>query len=140
MPRMSLTALFCCLRAIAVAQTTAPAAPVAPVIEHRESHHGVTIVDNYFWLREKSNPEVIKYLDAENAYTDAMTRELKPFEDSLYKEMLGRIKQTDLSVPTRRGVYLYYSRTEEGKQYPVQCRKKGGMDAAEEILLDMNEV
>ena len=63
------------------------------------------MVDNYFWLREKSNPEVIKYLDAENAYTEGMTKELKPFEDSLYKEMLGRIKQTDLSVPTRRGAY-----------------------------------
>src|ERR1700722_17699735 len=139
MPRVSLIALLFCLRTIAVAQTAAPLPPVAPVVEHRESHHGVTIVDNYFWLREKSNPEVIKYLDAENAYTDAMTRELKPFEDTLYKEMLGRIKQTDLSVPTRRGAYLYYSRTEEGKQYPIQCRKKGTA-GAEEILLDMNEV
>jgi oligopeptidase B len=135
MPRVSLIALLFCLRAIAVAQTSAPVPPVAPIVEHRESHHGVT--DNYFWLREKSNLEVIKYLDAENAYTDAMTKELKPFEDSLYKEMLGRIKQTDLSVPTRRGAYLYYSRTEEGKQYPIQCRKNGGMDGAEEILLDM---
>jgi oligopeptidase B len=140
MPRVSLIAFSFCLRTIAVAQTAAPVPPVAPIVEHREAHHGVTIVDNYFWLREKSNPEVIKYLDGENAYTDAITKELKPFEDSLYKEMLGRIKQTDLSVPTRRGAYLYYSRTEEGKQYPVQCRKKGGMDGAEEILLDMNEV
>jgi oligopeptidase B len=140
MPRVTLVAFLFCLRTIAVAQTAAPVPPVAPIVEHRESHHGVTMVDNYFWLREKSNSEVIKYLDAENAYTEAMTKELKPFEDSLYKEMLGRIKQTDLSVPTRRGAYLYYSRTEEGKQYPIQCRKKGGMDAAEEILLDMNEV
>jgi oligopeptidase B len=140
MPRVSLTALLFCLRTIAVAQTAAPVPPVAPIVEHREAHHGVTIVDNYFWLREKSNPEVIKYLDGENAYTDAMTKELKPFEDSLYKEMLGHIKQTDLSVPTRRGAYLYYLRTEEGKQYPIQCRKKGGMEGAEEILLDMNEV
>jgi oligopeptidase B len=140
MPRVSLIAFSFCLCTIAVAQTAAPVPPVAPIIEHRESHHGVTMVDNYFWLREKSNPEVIKYLDVENAYTDAMTKELKPFEDSLYKEMLGRIKQTDLSVPTRRGAYLYYSRTEEGKQYPIQCRKKGAMDGAEEILLDMNEV
>ena len=64
----------------------------------------------------------------------------KPFEDALYKEMLGRIKQTDLSVPTRRGNYFYYSRTEEGKQYPVQCRRKGNMEAPEEILLDANEL
>ena len=140
MPRVSVIAFSFCLRTIAVAQTTAPVPPVAPIVEHRESHHGITMVDNYFWLREKSNPEVIKYLDAENVYTEAMTKELKPFEDSLYKEMLGRIKQSDLSVPTRRGAYLYYSRTEEGKQYPIQCRKKGGMDGAEETLLDMNEV
>ena len=102
MQRVSFIAVSC-LRTIAVAQTASPVPPVAPVVDHRESHHGVTIVDSYFWLREKSNPETIKYLEAENAYTDAMTRELKPFEDSLYKEMLGRIKQTDLSVPTRRG-------------------------------------
>ena len=67
-----------------------------------------------------------------------MTASLKPFSDALYKEMLGRIKQTDLSVPTRRGEYFYYSRTEEGKQYPIQCRRKGTMEAPEEILLDLN--
>ena len=114
--------------------------PVAKRVEHREVRHDATIIDNYFWLREKSNPEVIDYLNSENAYTAAMTKDLKPFEDALYKEMLGRIKQTDLSVPTRRGDYLYYSRTEEGKQYPIQCRRKSSMDAREEILLDGNEL
>ena len=109
-------------------------------MEHREVRHGATVIDPYFWLREKSNPEVIKYLEAENAYTEAMTKDLKPFEEALYKEMLGRIKQTDLSVPVRRGAYLYYSRTEEGKQYPIQCRRKGSMEAPEEILLDLNEL
>src|SRR5580658_8321361 len=109
MPRVTFVAFLLFAPATGVAQTAAPVPPAAPIVEHRESHHGVTIVDNYFWLREKSNPEVIKYLDAENVYTEAMTKELKPFEDSLYKEMLGRIKQTDLSVPTRRGAYLYYS-------------------------------
>src|SRR5579862_2433039 len=138
--RFSAVALTFCLRFVAPAQTTAPVPPVAPMVEHRETHHGVTLVDNYFWLREKSNPEVIKYLDAENAYTEAMTRDLKPFEDTLYNEMLARIKQTDLSVPTRRGEYLYYSRTVKGQQYPIQCRKKGSMDATEEILLDLNEL
>ena len=117
-----------------------PQPPVAPVIEHRETRHGTTVVDNYFWLREKSNPEVIKYLEAENAYTEAMTKDLKPFESALYHEMLGHIKQTDLSVPVRRGDYFYYSRTEEGKQYPIQCRKKGSLDAKEEVLLDLNEL
>ena len=118
----------------------APEPPVAPKMEHREFRHGATVVDNYYWFREKSNPELVKYLEAENAYTEAMTRHLKPFEDALYKEMLGRIKQTDLSVPVRRGNYLYYSRTEEGKQYPIYCRKQGSMDASEEVLLDLNEL
>ncbi len=114
--------------------------PVANRIEHREERHGATVIDNYFWLRDKSNPAVIEYLKAENAYTGALTKDLKPFEEALYKEMLGRIKQTDLSVPTRRDGYYYYSRTEEGKQYPIQCRRKGSMDAPEEILLDGNEL
>jgi oligopeptidase B len=118
---------------------TAPAAPAAPRIEHREVRHGETVIDDYYWLRERSNPEVVKYLEAENAYTAAMTKNLQPFEDALYKEMLGRIKQTDLSVPTPRHGYLYYSRTEEGKQYPIQCRRKGNMQAPEEVLLDPNE-
>ncbi|HEY6291952.1 MAG TPA: S9 family peptidase [Terriglobia bacterium] len=121
-----------------VGQTPQP--PVAPVIEHRETRHGTTVVDNYFWLREKSNPEVIKYLEAENAYTQAMTQGLKPFEDALYNEMLSHIKQTDLSVPVRRDDYYYYSRTEEGKQYPIQCRKRGSVEGKEEVLLDLNEL
>jgi oligopeptidase B len=79
-------------------------------------------------------------LNAENTYTEAMTKDLTPFSDALYKEMLGRIKQTDLSVPTRQRGFFYYSRTEEGKQYPIQCRRKGSMEAPEEILLDGNEL
>jgi oligopeptidase B len=121
-----------------VGQTPQP--PVAPVIGHRETRYGTTVVDNYFWLREKSNPEVIKHLEKENAYTEAMTQRLKPFEDALYSEMLSHVKQTDLSVPVRHGDNYYYSRTEEGKQYPIQCRKKGGLDGKEEVLLDLNEL
>src|SRR5512143_762406 len=117
------------------AQTApAPAPPVAPKVDHREVRHGATVIDPYFWLREKSNPKVREYLEAENAYTEAMTKGLTPFSEALYKELLGRIKQTDLSVPTRRGDYLYYSRTEEGKQYNIQCRRKGSMEAPEEVL------
>ncbi len=119
-------------------QTTQP--PVAPVIGHRETRYGSTVVDNYYWLRDKSNPEVIKYLEQENAYTQAMTKPLNPFEDALYTEILSHIKQTDLTVPVRRGDYYYYSRTEEGKQYPIQCRKKGTLEAKEEVLLDLNEL
>src|ERR1700694_1804170 len=119
---------------------TAQTPPTAPRVEHREVRHGATVIDDYFWLRETSNPKVTQYLEAENAYTAAMTKDLQPFSDALYKEMLGRIKQTDLSVPARRGGNFYYSRTEEGKQYPIQCRRKGSMDAPEEVLLDLNEL
>src|SRR3569833_2382342 len=96
-----------------------PEPPRAPEVDHREVRHGETVVDPYFWLREKTNPEVRKYLDAENAYTEVMTKHLMPFADALYREMLSHIKQTDLSVPVRRGDYFYYTRTEEGKQYPL---------------------
>ena len=123
-----------------LAQTDAPQPPVAPRIDHTETRQGSTVTDNYFWLREKSNPQTVKYLEAENAYTAAMTKPLIPFQEALYKEMLGRIKQTDLSVPYRDSGYFYYSRTEEGKQYPIRCRKKGSLDAPEEILLDQNEM
>jgi len=126
--------LLCAM--IAAAQTP----PVAERVEHREERHGETVIDDYFWLREKSNPKVTEYLEAENAYTAAVTKNLEPFRDALYQEMLGRIKQTDLSVPVMRRGYLYYSRTEEGKQYPIQCRRKGSMDAPEEVLLDLNEL
>jgi oligopeptidase B len=123
-----------------IASAAEPVPPVAPTADHREERHGATVVDNYYWLREKSNPKVVAYLEAENAYTKAMTGDLAPFQDALYKEMLSHVKQTDLSVPVRRGDYLYYSRTEEGKQYPIQCRRKGSMEAPEEILLDLNEL
>ena len=120
--------------------------PVAPRIEHKAVYHGETVIDPYFWVREKTNPEVVKYLEAENAYTEAMTKDLKPFQEALYKEMLGRIKQTDLSVPVREGRYYYYSRTEEGKQYPIFCRRAAAADgsydpkALEFVMLDQNEM
>ncbi|MGB7208615.1 MAG: S9 family peptidase [Pyrinomonadaceae bacterium] len=105
--------------------------------------HGYEITDNYAWLRdreEKKNPEIIKYLEAENAYTEAHMGEHKAFADNLYKEMLGRIKQTDLSVPYKLGQYWYFNKTEEGKQYPTYLRSKSkdGKDA--EVLLDQNEM
>lgn len=124
----------------AVLSGQTPQPPVPPLVPHEETRFGAKVVDNYFWLRDKSNPEVIKYLEQENAYTAAMTEKLKPFEDSLYKEILSHIKQTDLDVPVRRGDYYYYSRTEEGKQYPIRCRKKGSLEAKEEVLLDLNEL
>ncbi len=117
-------------------QTAQP--PVAAKKAHPTRIHGYTLEDDYFWLREKSNPEVIKYLEAENAYTESVMAPTKPFQDALYSEILGRIKQTDLSVPTKIGDYVYYSRTQEGKQYSYMCRRKGGMSGAEEVLLDLN--
>ncbi len=102
--------------------------------------HGDKFVDDYFWLREKSNPEVTKYLEAENAYTDSVMKPLDGLQERLYKEMLGRIKETDLSVPAKDGAYFYYSRTEQGKQYSIYCRKKGSLDASEEVYLDLNEL
>ena len=127
-----------------LAQTSARP-PVARQVEHISVWHGEKVDDRFHWLREKSSPEVIHYLEAENAYTEAMTKDIQPFADALYKEMLGHIKQTDLSVPVRRGSYFYYSRTEEGKQYPIQCRKKAtgtgsAAEGPEEVLLDLNEL
>ncbi len=105
--------------------------------------HGYEIVDNYAWLRDRSakkNPEIIKYLEAENAYTEAHMGPHKAFMDTLYKEMLGRIKQSDLSVPYKFGDYWYFTKTEEGKQYPtfLRSRTKDGKDA--QVLIDQNEL
>ncbi len=95
-------------------------------------------MDPYAWLRDRTNPEVIRYLEAENAYTEALMKPTEPLQKALYDEMLGRIKETDLSVPEKLDQYEYYSRTEKGKQYPFHCRKPGGADGPEEILLDVN--
>jgi oligopeptidase B len=124
--------------AVAQERATPLEPPVARKVPRVETLHGDKRIDDYYWLREKADPAVTAYLQAENAYTDAMTRGTAPFQETLYQEMLGRIKQTDLSVPYRRGGYFYYSRTEEGKQYPIQCRKKGSLEGQEEVLLDLN--
>ncbi|BAY98816.1 oligopeptidase B [Tolypothrix tenuis PCC 7101] len=102
--------------------------------------HGDRRIDNYFWLRDVDNPQVIAYLEAENAYTAAMMQHTESLQTKLYNEMLARIKETDLSVPYRKDNYYYYLRTEEGKDYPIYCRKKDNLSAPEEILLDENEL
>src|SRR5947208_12031185 len=102
--------------------------------------NGDRLVDNYFWLREKSSPAVIAHLEAENAYTTALMKPTETLQDKLYKEILSHIKQTDVNVPYRWGNYFYYSRTVEGQQYPIFCRKHGTLDAPEQILLDVNEM
>ena len=105
--------------------------------------HGYEITDNYSWLRDRNkdkNPEIVKYLEAENAYTEAHMGSHKPFVDNLYKEMLGRIKQTDLSVPYKLGDHWYFTKTEEGKQYPTFLRSKTKDGSNPEVLLDQNEM
>jgi oligopeptidase B len=102
--------------------------------------HGRKLVDDYFWLREKSNPDVRAYLEAENAYTDGVMKATEPMQAKLYDEMLARIKETDVQVPYKQGDYFYYSRSEKGKQYAILCRKKGSLDAPEEITLDINQL
>ncbi len=102
--------------------------------------HGETIVDDFFWLREKSNPQVVSYLEAENSHTDAAMSPTAALQDKLYKEMVSHIKETDENVPYHEGDYFYYSRTVQGLQYPIYARKRGNLDAKEEITLDMNEL
>ena len=127
--------------------------PMAKKMTRVEAVHGDKLIDEYFWLRDRKNPEVKAYLESENAYADAFMKPTEASQAKLYEEMLGRIKETDLSVPYPKGNYFYYSRTEKGKQYPIYCRKKAGGPgkpqgptpesleaAAEEVMLDLNEM
>jgi len=115
-----------------------PGPPIAKVVPKDITVHEDTRVDPYFWLRDRKDPDTIAYLEAENQYTSAQMKDTEGLQQKLYGEMLGRIKQTDLSVPLKRDDYFYYTRTEEGKQYAIQCRKHGTPEAPEEILLDGN--
>jgi len=117
-----------------------PAPPIAKKIPKITEINGHKMVDDYFWLRDKKNPEVKSYLEAENAYTDAVMKPTEALQKKLYDEMLSHIKETDVEVPYKEGGYWYYVRTEAGKQYPIRCRKKGSLDAAEEVVLDVNEL
>jgi len=121
-----------------LAETASP--PMAARKPQVLERFGEKRVDDYFWLRDKSNPEVIDYLNAENRYTEALMKPLEGFRESLYKEILSRIKETDESVPYRMHGYWYYQREVQGLQYPIYCRRKGAMDAPEEVLLDVNEL
>ena len=133
------------LSSVLVAQHNgAPAPQPKPPMAEKKSKtttiHGQTLVDDYFWLREKSNPAVISYLESENAYTDTSMKHTEALQEKLYKEMVSHIKETDVSVPYRWGNYFYYTRTEQGKQYPIYCRKQGSLEAKEEVILDQNEL
>lgn len=137
---LALLVAFSSGKSMTMAQEQNITPPVAKKITKNTAVHGETLVDNYYWLREKNNPEVISYLEAENAYTTAIMKPTENFQEALYKEMLGRIKQTDVNVPYKDGNYFYYTRTEEGKQYFVFARKRGSLDDKEEVLLDLNEM
>src|SRR6516225_12391427 len=117
-----------------------PAAPAAKKV-HSENHiNGGHLADDYGWLRDKKNPEVAQYLEAENTYADAMMKPTEALQQKLYDEMVSHIKETDVNVPYRDGGYFYYSRWEKGKQYQIFARKKGNLDAPEEITIDQNEL
>src|SRR5882762_8600084 len=128
------------LALLAADTATQPAPPIAKKVPKITEINGRKLVDNYFWLRDKPNPEVKAYLEAENAYTDALMKPTESFQKKLYDEMLSRVKETDVEVPYKEGEYFYYTRSEAGKQYGIRCRKKGSMDATEEIVLDVNEL
>ncbi|MDH3890202.1 MAG: S9 family peptidase [candidate division Zixibacteria bacterium] len=117
-------------------------APVAKIEPKVDTMFSIEMVDNYAWLRDDSrtDPEVLDYLKAENEYTAKVMQHTQQLQSDIYDEMLGRIKETDLSVPVKHGDYYYYDRTEEGKQYDIYCRKKGSLEADEEILIDVNEL
>ncbi len=117
---------------------TVPEPPVAKCVPKLDEIHGERRVDDYFWLRDKTNPDVKAYLEAENAYTAAVMKPTETFQQRLYGEMLARIQETDMGVPWRKDGFFYYSRTEQGKQYPIYCRKAGSLEAPEQLVLDMN--
>ena len=117
-----------------------PQPPVAEKIIKEFQEFGKTRVDNYYWLKERENPKVVEYLKAENEYLEAVLKPTKTLQEKLYQEIVGRIKQTDMSVPFRDNGYYYYTRFEEGKEYPVRCRKKGSLDGPEEVMLNGNEM
>ena len=120
-----------------VAQLEAPKAAQKP---HELTEHGHTRIDKYYWLRERENPEVIAYLEAENKYQESVMEHLSKVQDELFEEIKGRIKEKDESVPQLDNGYWYYYRYDEGLEYPIWCRKKGTLDAPEEIMLNVNEM
>jgi oligopeptidase B len=127
-------------QAQATTTTTMSKPPVATIKAKQLTSPNGTRTDNYYWLNERENPQVIDYLNAENTYFDQQMAPVKGLEEKLFQEMKGRIKETDQSVPYRDNGYYYYSRYEAGGEYPLYCRKKGSLQAPEEILLNGNEM
>jgi oligopeptidase B len=119
--------------------TKQPAAlPIAKIVPKADTLFGDVRVDNYYWLRDKNNPEVIDYIKAENAYTESVMSSTKGLQNKLYKEMVGRLQETDTTAPVKIEDFYYYSRTVKGQQYPIYCRKQGSLESSEQILIDLN--
>ena len=114
--------------------------PIASKRPHEITQHGHTRMDHYYWMRDKNDPETMKHLRAESDYLEELMQHTKPLQEKLFHEMKARIKEDDSTVPEKRGGYFYYERHEEGKQYPIFCRRHGSLGAAEEVLLDQNEL
>lgn len=117
-----------------------PSFPIAPKRPHEIVQHGQTRIDNYYWMRDRNDPQTLNYLRVESAYLDEMMRHTTSLQESIFLEMRSRIMEDDSTVPEKRGGYFYYSRYSSGKQYPIFCRKKKSLDGLEEILLDQNEL
>ncbi|MDD5090570.1 MAG: S9 family peptidase [Candidatus Wallbacteria bacterium] len=132
--------LLILLIASLISASTLPDPPMAAKFRKIMTNHGDIRIDNYYWLRDKKNPAVISYLEAENAYCDRVMADTESMQFRLYQEMLSRIKEDDSSVPVKKGDYYYYTRTEKGAQYGIHCRKHKSLDAPEEIYLDENQL
>jgi len=131
--------VLACLGVLACV-TALPEPPVARVVPHRLEANGQARVDDYFWLREREDAQVIAYLEAENRYAEAMMADTEELQQRLFDEIVGRIQQTDETVPVLKNGYYRYRRYQEGQEYPIHCRKAGSLEAAEEVILDVNQL
>ena len=120
--------------------STTKNAPAAPKRPQELTKHGITRIDDYYWLRDRNDPETMKYLHSESDYLEEMMQHTRPLQEKLYSEMRARIKEEDTTVPEKRGDFFYYERFETGKQYPIFCRRKESLTAPEEIILDQNKL
>ena len=134
---LPLLALAAC-QTVLPPESSGPAPPRAEVRPHQLEAHGHVRVDDYYWLRDRESADVLAYLEAENAYTSTALAHTEALQEELYEEMVGRIEEDDASVPYRLGDFYYYTRFEAGQQYPLHCRKRGSLEADEELLLDVN--
>lgn len=132
--------LFLGLLVVACTNNVNMNAPIAKQEPQELTIHEHTRIDNYYWLNQRGNEEVEAYLNAENDYTSSVLKPTEKFQEELYEEIVGRIKQTDMSVPYKENGYFYYTRYEEGQEYPIYCRKKDNLEGEEEIVLNVNEM